>query len=383
LPYTVTYTGLQAALELLPNIGSGNVTVNGSFATTFGITFTNALGFKNLPQMSISGNTLTPSGLVVPAFVTTTNGYTPVFGALKDPSVYTDGPGLNHFSRISGSNTLANGSGIYFSVPADAVKPLTDYNVSLYYKNVFTSGNILAGFANASLSATFSSSTLAGSSFVDLAVGQTGTSWQRLSAKLTSPATDGSAPEYLLFKLEPSGVLSANIVANIAGVQLTEGSVLSPYINTESEYTMYDPNIVTDNSLNGGWAISNAPLPAFTARRYFKNIATSALYSISSGQFYSPGAMATISARFDLYADPEVAALLTLDGITIDSAYIGQLAWHNVGMDRSIYIPRGKHSVGLLGTNISNSAGNHFFSAFSTKPGISGIMAPKVGVTFN
>lgn len=402
LPYSVTYTGLQAALEDLPNIGSGNVSVAGSFGTNFSITFVNGLGARNLPQMSISGSTLfNPTGTVSAAFSTTTQGYTPVFTALKDPTVFFGGPGLNHFARISGSNVSTNGSGIYFSTPVDGLKPSTEYNVSMYYKNNVSQINPSQTYFPLALYAAISDSPLSGTSFVDMGLTPTGSLWQRPSANIVTPdPAQSNNIQYLVFKLEPSGVTSSDVLANIAGVQLTEGDITYPYYHSlDGEVlSMIEPYGVTSGISGQPW------VNAITSSANVSGVRSNAGISqatICSGLFFSPGGMCDINSNIILYGSTsaQMATALIVDN-TVVNTQLGTLgtAGRSFALSKKMYLSRGTHSVTvrmleasgqlLNATNlvsvatIANGSYLNLFGPASERAGAN-IMAPKIDIRIN
>lgn len=82
---------VQAALQALPNIGAGNVTVTGgpgnkTGAFPYTITFAGTLGSKNLEQLSVDPTNLTEPGPTPAAVTTVTEGHAEGFeGALEAP----------------------------------------------------------------------------------------------------------------------------------------------------------------------------------------------------------------------------------------------------------------------------------------------------------
>jgi hypothetical protein len=56
LPYNATAAAVQAALQALPGIGAGNVTVTGSAGGPYTVTFTGALAGQNVAQLSATGD---------------------------------------------------------------------------------------------------------------------------------------------------------------------------------------------------------------------------------------------------------------------------------------------------------------------------------------
>jgi hypothetical protein len=148
---------------------------------------------------------------------------------------------------------------------------------------------------------------------------------------------------------------------------------------------MYDPKITSDNYSNGGWSANDASSGGYM-RRYTKYISSSPLCVIS-GAFYSPGAIANISTKYDWYDGiAESFHYLTLDSInnSIDSQYLFQASWDHIRMQKSIYIPRGNHSVMAWVRCVD--AGSRYVAVrpndsliASSSPGV---MAPKISITF-
>lgn len=68
--YNAASTVVQAALQSLPSIGTGNVTVTGSTGGPYTCTFAGELAELNLPAMTADATGLTPSGTVTVATVT-------------------------------------------------------------------------------------------------------------------------------------------------------------------------------------------------------------------------------------------------------------------------------------------------------------------------
>lgn len=58
LPFSVSASAVQSALEALLSVGAGNVFVTGTVASGFTITFQNTLGAQNVPLITIPANTL-------------------------------------------------------------------------------------------------------------------------------------------------------------------------------------------------------------------------------------------------------------------------------------------------------------------------------------
>jgi hypothetical protein len=56
LPYNATAAAVQAALQALPGIGAGNVTVTGSAGGPYTVTFAGALAGQNVAQLSATGD---------------------------------------------------------------------------------------------------------------------------------------------------------------------------------------------------------------------------------------------------------------------------------------------------------------------------------------
>jgi hypothetical protein len=76
IAYNATAAAVQAALEALPAIGSGNVVCTGGPlpGTAVTITFQNVLGGLNVPQISVASNNLTGGTSPTPSVSTTTQG---------------------------------------------------------------------------------------------------------------------------------------------------------------------------------------------------------------------------------------------------------------------------------------------------------------------
>ncbi|MBL8825942.1 MAG: hypothetical protein JNM18_03090, partial [Planctomycetaceae bacterium] len=58
---TATALNVQTALESIPGVGAGNVTVVGNPTNGFNVIFTNNLGLSNLPNLTVSGSGLLPT----------------------------------------------------------------------------------------------------------------------------------------------------------------------------------------------------------------------------------------------------------------------------------------------------------------------------------
>jgi hypothetical protein len=400
IPYTVTYTGLQAELEALSNIGAGNVSVVGSWATGFQVTFSSGLGYRNLPLMSISGSTLSnPSGSTAEAFVETIAGYTPVYTAIKDETVFTDIPGLNHFARISGSTIQSNGSGIYFSTRADGLKPNTDYTVSLYYKNIAPTGTPVVSYYSTVLLAGLSNSELSAPTYVDMDLSPTSSGWQLVTATLTSPTpTNSYDPQYLVFRLEPTGVASSDVIASIAGVQLTEGTAGYQYSRSSSGQilSLIEPSGVYTA---GGttWTATANSTSSMTGVRP-NSAATTA--PLCSGSFFTPGGRVSINSNATVYSNTtkSVVAALLIDGVVVDTqmSALGS-AGRSFSLNKSMYLPRGVHNVQVKMIQGDSSALNNAtnYSAVATSAttpysgtyavGLQGatVVAPKIDIVFN
>jgi len=71
LAYGITAAQLQAALEQVPTIGTGNVAVSGSVGGPFTITFQGALAATNVPLLTTNANSLTPHNPQVEVVTTT------------------------------------------------------------------------------------------------------------------------------------------------------------------------------------------------------------------------------------------------------------------------------------------------------------------------
>lgn len=74
LAFNITNAQLQTELENLSNVGAGNISVSGDFSTGFVLTFQNALGEADQPQITIPTNNLTSGGPAVSATPSTTTG---------------------------------------------------------------------------------------------------------------------------------------------------------------------------------------------------------------------------------------------------------------------------------------------------------------------
>lgn len=77
---------IQAALEALGNIGSGNISVSGTLATTVTLTFQGTLAATNVDQVTISNNALTNSSVAITLNINTSqdgNAYTPTNNSLQ------------------------------------------------------------------------------------------------------------------------------------------------------------------------------------------------------------------------------------------------------------------------------------------------------------
>ena len=81
IAFDATATQLDAALEALPNIGSGDVTVAPPSAGTYNVTFANVLARQNVPEMTADSTNLTGGTASVS---TTTPGETPTTTATFD-----------------------------------------------------------------------------------------------------------------------------------------------------------------------------------------------------------------------------------------------------------------------------------------------------------
>ena len=84
IPFTATHETVQAALMALSNVGTLNVTVTGSFAGGFIVTFLGALANADQPQMTILSNTLTSGGAVTITPSTIQDGLAPGLFILND-----------------------------------------------------------------------------------------------------------------------------------------------------------------------------------------------------------------------------------------------------------------------------------------------------------
>lgn len=64
LPYNATAAAMQTALEALPSLGIGNVTVTGTSPGPYTVTFGGAYAGINMPQLTLESSALTPGGTV-------------------------------------------------------------------------------------------------------------------------------------------------------------------------------------------------------------------------------------------------------------------------------------------------------------------------------
>lgn len=382
LNFNVSAGGMQTALENLANIGSGNISVIGNNLSGYTLEFINNLGFKNMPQISISGSTLL-SGIstVVPIINTTQQGYTPVFNALKDPTVYSGLPKLNHFGRVSGTS-VTNVSGIYFTVPIKDSKPLTTYNLSLYYKNLVddSSLNILATIdAGGQLASTGTYTQISkASNFGD---------WQRINTKLVSPDTTGTSQD-LLFKLQSSGIAVNNVSIELAGVQLTEGPNLFPFSNErELQFRLYDPNGINAISA-GGWT-GPTPDAVNHLMYYTRTGAVGEKNILVTGSFYSPGGIATVSTQCSVAPGDHIYHSIAIDDKPVTSTLIRTPGiWQSPELSATQYVSKGKHNIFYSQVWGSATGGISYFNvsgagyAANTFEGQM-ITAPKIDITFH
>jgi hypothetical protein len=384
LNYDSTNIQVQSALENLANIGSGNITVAGTMSGGFFLTFGNDLGFKNLPLISVVNNTLLTGVTTSVAIISTvTNGYTPVFNAMKDQSVYTDIPRLNHYALVSGNN-VTSASGIYFSAPIANSKPDTTYNVSLYYKSLLSDSNINIGAAISD--STNPNAVVTTGSYVNFDKTNNFATWQRLSTTVVSPGITGNF-QNLLFQVNSSGLTTNTAAIEIAGIQITEGADLFPYSSEDSvRFRMYDPTGFIAST--GGWS---APVYDSANHLTYRNrgLATNEKVLLVSGSFYSPGGMASIIAQDTSSPGQHVYKTLLIDGTPVASSMNRDPGlWHADSVASTQYIQKGKHNVAYMWINggsdgalcYINLSGNAW-----SPTSIEGMMitAPKIEVVFH
>src|SRR6185369_4010274 len=97
---------IQAALEALASIGSGNVVVTGTLATLVTLTFQGTLAGTNLDPVTITANSLTKTTASVSLYVNTTqdgNTYYPTNNAFQLATTGVSGRSVA--SKLSGTCT--------------------------------------------------------------------------------------------------------------------------------------------------------------------------------------------------------------------------------------------------------------------------------------
>jgi hypothetical protein len=136
IAHNVNAAAIQAALELLPNVGSGNVIVTGGpvSTTNVDITFTGALRGYNLSQITHTSS-LTGGGTLTPSTITAgSSNDIPRFGTYKWDARSTDG---TLFSDYSSEKTFIYGNGptVTGTYPTEALTittntPVITWNVT-------------------------------------------------------------------------------------------------------------------------------------------------------------------------------------------------------------------------------------------------------------
>jgi hypothetical protein len=127
--WTITYSGqttgtlqwndsaatIQAALEALGNIGSGNISVSGTLATTVTLTFQGTLASTNVDQVTATSS-LTKTSVVVTFIINTSqdgNAYTPTNNSMQ--LLLNGVSGRSISSKISGTCTSQKDKAVMIS----------------------------------------------------------------------------------------------------------------------------------------------------------------------------------------------------------------------------------------------------------------------------
>lgn len=106
LAYNDSAATIQSALEALTSIGSGNISVSGTLATTVTLTFIGSLAATDVGAVTITDNTLTSSGTAVTLNVNVSqdgNAFTPTNNSLQLLTTGVSGRSIS--SKISGTCT--------------------------------------------------------------------------------------------------------------------------------------------------------------------------------------------------------------------------------------------------------------------------------------